>query len=352
VTSGFRHADKKHREFKTFQNFGFKVLLIDEPGYKYNVSFARFLSHREWLKNFKRWFIQSYEDLSFDLVYSAYPLVSTNIFLGKVKNRFGFRLIVDVQDIWPESIVSAIPMLASLPWRRLPLSIFADRAYRSADALVAVSETYLSRARINNPHVPSMCLYIGADFSKISKLQTLTLRNSKESGTFDFVYLGSLGASYDIETLILAFNKLDQENIPVYLHLIGCGPNDNYLKSLAGRRVIFHGLLSYDDALGYCKNADFLVNPIKSAAVQSVTNKLSDYIALGKPILNSQLNVEVVEILQKFPHANYDAGIYMSVCDSVKKMIDGQVFLSTYPYNEKFDRAISYSNLKNFMESL
>lgn len=151
----------------------------------------------------------------------------------------------------------------------------------------------------------------------------------------------------------MAFNSLERDNVGVFLHLIGCGPMDNYFKSLAGKSVFFHGLLRYEDALSLCKSADFLVNPpIKSAALQSVTNKLSDYIALGKPILNSQLNLEVLEILQSIPHINFNAGDPFSVYASVKDLICARYCSSNYAYPEKFDRAISYSKLKKFVETL
>ena len=42
--------------------------------------------------------------------------------------------------------------------------------------------------------------------------------------------------------------------------------------------------------------------------MQSVTNKLSDYMALQKPILNSQQNPEVHRLLNLLPHEHYRSG--------------------------------------------
>ncbi|MCH8795258.1 hypothetical protein I5266_12550, partial [Neisseria gonorrhoeae] len=78
----------------------------------------------------------------------------------------GYKLIVDVQDVWPESFSSVVPFLKKIPHNLLPFASRANRAYRYADALVAVSQTYLDRAKEANPNVPGEVIYIGADFPK------------------------------------------------------------------------------------------------------------------------------------------------------------------------------------------
>ena len=102
-----------------------------------------------------------------DVVFSAYPLIATNLLLGKHKARLGYKLIVDVQDVWPESFSSVVPFLKKVPHNLLPFASRANQAYRYADALVAVSQTYLDRAKEANPNVPGEVVYIGADFPKL-----------------------------------------------------------------------------------------------------------------------------------------------------------------------------------------
>ena len=110
VTSSFRHLDKSHRSDNPVEQ-GFNIILIDEPGYKKNVSLGRLYSHSRFIMNFKKWFRSCHD---FDLVYSAYPLIETNIVLGQHKDEYGFKLIIDVQDIWPESISSFLPLISNL----------------------------------------------------------------------------------------------------------------------------------------------------------------------------------------------------------------------------------------------
>lgn len=78
------------------------MVLIDEPGYSVNVGLARLYSHYIFCQNFQK-FLLSYKT-KIDLVYSAYPLIKTNYILGKFKEKLGFKLVMDIQDTWPESI--------------------------------------------------------------------------------------------------------------------------------------------------------------------------------------------------------------------------------------------------------
>lgn len=94
--------------------------------------------------------------------------MATNLLLGKHKARLGYKLIVDVQDVWPESFSSVVPFLKKVPHKLLPFASRANRAYRCADALVAVSQTYLDRAKEANPNVPGEAVYIGTDFAAIA----------------------------------------------------------------------------------------------------------------------------------------------------------------------------------------
>ncbi len=356
ITSDFRHSDKVHRLGKDFSSLKFEIVTIHEPGYINNVSLKRVLSHRVWLKNFKSWMEEFYPIYKFDIVYSAYPFIASNIYLGKIKNKFGFKLVVDVQDVWPESIVSVFSSMKFIPWSRFPFCLYANKAYKSADALVAVSQTYLDRAKLANCKVPALCLYIGADLDRILSLSAAKLDKLTEIGGLNLIYLGSLGHSYDIETMIIGVNQLSTVYPRIYLHLIGAGPNDAYFKSIAGNNVIFHGFVDYDVALGMCKSADILINPIKSHALQSITNKLSDYFCVGKPILNSQRNPEVKRLLELIPHFNYDSGNVNSFCQGVEYLIDNY-FNEDSNFDNKnilqlFDRVKSYRHLQDFLEKI
>ena len=156
ITSNFRHYDKSFRrpEHAEAASKGrLKVKLMNESGYSKNVSLARLKSHDVFVKDFGQW-LQSCRPGEQDVVFSAYPLIATNLLLGKHKARLGYKLIIDVQDVWPESFSAVLPVLKKIPHNLLPFAGRANAAYRAADALVAVSQTYLDRAHEANPNAP------------------------------------------------------------------------------------------------------------------------------------------------------------------------------------------------------
>lgn len=101
ITSRFRHYDKsfrRHEDAAATSNGRLRVKLLDELGYRKNVSLARVASHRVFVHNLARW-LHSPQAAEQDIVYSAYPLMATNLLLGRHKARLGYKLIIDVQDV-------------------------------------------------------------------------------------------------------------------------------------------------------------------------------------------------------------------------------------------------------------
>lgn len=326
ITSNFKHYDKSFRrpeDAEAASQGRLKVILLEESGYSKNVSLGRVTSHHRFVKHFEKW-LENCRPGEQDVVYSAYPLIATNLLLGKHKARLGYKLIVDVQDVWPESFSSVVPFLKKVPHKLLPFASRANRAYRYADALVAVSQTYLDRAKETNPNVPGEVIYIGADFPKLDAAPAKDFGDDKTR----FFYLGTLSYSYDVETVCKGVRKLLDDGENVELHIMGGGPDLDRLKQYA-------------------------CDGIHSYAMQSITNKLSDYMALQKPILNSQVHDEVAEVLTLLPHENYRSGdvdgFVRAAKDILKRKNDP---VQSDEIVRRFRRDISYRKIVNLIERL
>ena len=311
VTSSFCHFTKQQRDRNSPQlaNLPFELVLIDEPGYRKNVSPARILSHRAFHRAFKIWFRRQFIGSAelglkpgmkgarspYDVVFSAFPLISTNLTIGKLKRQFNYKFVIDVQDIWPDSIFAVLPVLKKVDFLLAPLRNKAHKAYSYADGLVAVSETYLQVARRLCPQTAGFVTYLGSDYQLIESIAPQPLPADKVR----LVYLGTLSRSYDLATVIQGFNQLSADFGAAELHILGDGPERERLEAIAGDRVFFHGYLPYEEMVAFVKACDFFVNSIARSATQSITNKLSDYMALGLPILSSQQNPEAKALIQK-----------------------------------------------------
>ncbi|ARC00866.1 hypothetical protein A6J44_04965 [Neisseria gonorrhoeae] len=350
ITSNFKHYDKSFRrpeDAKAASQGRLKVMLLEESGYSKNVSLGRVTSHHRFVKHFEKW-LENCRPGEQDVVYSAYPLIATNLLLGKHKARLGYKLIVDVQDVWPESFSSVVPFLKKIPHNLLPFASRANRAYRYADALVAVSQTYLDRAKEANPNVPGEVVYIGADFAAIAppppRFRSKTVR---------FFYLGTLSYNYDVETVCKGVRKLLDDGENVELHIMGGGPDLDRLKQYACDGIKFYGYIPYAEMMSVAKGCDIAVNAIRSYSMASITNKLSDYMALQKPILNSQVHDEVAEVLTLLPHENYRSGdvdgFVQAAKDILKRKNDP---VQSDEIVRRFRRDVAYQKIVNLIERL
>lgn len=345
VTSSFRHFDKKQRP--NFEgNIKYKIILINEPGYKSNVSFARLYSHYIFCKNFKSWMSQ-FDGGDFDLFYSAYPLISTNIFLAKNKVKLNYKLIIDIQDVWPEAIVCVFPLIASIPNYLLPFTKKANYCYQNADGLIAVSKTYLNRAlAVSSPQI-SEVVYIGSDSIRIAEAPKMQLIGDN----IKLIYIGSLGYSYDVRTVVSAVNNLVNKGFRVELHIAGGGEQEKKLKEISGDNIYFHGFVAFDEMVALIKGCNLGVNALVGSAPQSITNKLSDYFSIGVPILNSQKNPELLTLFEQYSHVNYEAGDVKSCELAIREFINNEKLHVLTP-NELFYRKNSYPKIINMVEEL
>lgn len=319
ISSDFRHFDKTFRRAADWHETQgrLKIRLLHESGYQKNVSLQRIISHCGFVRRLEDE-VSAWQPGAFDAVCSAYPLMGSNLVLARHKKRVGFRLIVDVQDVWPESFAAVLPFVGRLPPRLLPFARRADRAYAAADALAAVSQTYLARARAANPHVPAEAVYIGADMEQLAAVRPHAF---PENGTLRLCYLGTLGHSYDVETVCRAVRTLVADGLETELHIVGTGGSEGRLKTaFAGTSVIFHGAKPYAESIALAKGCHIAVNPIHGHAAQSITNKLSDYAALGLPILNSQLCPEARAVVETLPHAHYRSGDAADCAAAVRRL--------------------------------
>jgi len=348
VTSRFCHILKSHRKIEPCLD-QINVILIDEPGYVGNVSISRLYSHHIFCQNLRK-FLLAYNS-KIDLVYSAYPLIKTNYILGCLKEKLDFKLIMDIQDIWPESISGPIPILSSRLGKILisPVTYYANKTYAYAEALVAVSKTYMIRADVKNiKDQYKEVVYIGADDLHFTD-EIKQFNKTKIVAT----YIGTMAGSYDLETIVRASVRCHEQ---VEIQFIGTGPHEERLKKLnseLGGYVKFLGTMPYDEAMRKLKNANIAINPICSTAQQSITNKLSDYFCCGLPILSCQENLEVQELLAIGGGVNYQSGdsedlaknlIFLSEnrhllkkMSEINKQIAKENFLRIFSYKKIFE---------------
>ena len=304
VCSSFYHMGKNRRDSKDerINNLPYKVHFIDEPGYSRNVSFSRVRSIRAFNKGVGN-YLSKHEPV--DIVYVPVPSCKTALIAKKWCNRVGAKLIIDIEDLWPESFQMILKPRWLCNFLTLPLKRQANRCYREADAIIGVSQTYVNRALSVRKDKPQFVVApIGSDFEYVQSLRVNYGPRLKPKGRFWITYIGTLGSSYDIEMAMDACESVYVAgHKEIVLNILGSGPDEEKLKEYAETLhvpVVFYGLLPYERMMEVLFESDLGLNPIVKGSVASLINKVGDYAVAGLPVLNSQDCDEYVCLLGDF----------------------------------------------------
>ena len=357
ITSDFSHLSKTHKTFPDPYPFNFKLKLCHEPGYKSHKGIRRLLSHRSWGEEVTDYIKQIQRP---DIIYCAVPSLTAAHKLAKFSAENGIKFVVDVQDLWPEAVF----MLADNMLIRLvmsPMTRYIDTAYRNADAIVAVSETYARRAeKVNAKGAPSLAVFLGNDIDRF-------ISAPSQPRSFDGItigYIGTLSYSYDIGCVIEAIKILNDSGKfpPICFLIMGDGPLKEKFRQQAidaGVDCRFTGMLPYEQMATNLQNCDIIVNPIIKGAAQSITNKVGDYAFAGRPVVNTQECDEYRTLIDTYQCGiNCTPGDSVDVAHAIGRLINDKSLRERMGENgrrlglEKFHRPVSYNAIIKLLDNL
>lgn len=355
VTTNFSHREKTGRHIKKedLDLLKYKLTMIDEPGYKKNVSIKRFYSHYVMSKNLSKYLEKRRVP---DVIYCSIPSIDVAYVVAKYANKNNVKLIIDVQDLWPEAfkMVLNIPILSDLIFK--PMENKANYVYKSADKIIAVSETYLNRAlKVNRKSAVGESVYLGTDLNYFDSICN-GYNIAKPDGEIWLTYIGTLGNSYDIVTVINALKLVKEKGIDsIKFIVVGDGPLKNKFENYAkekGVYTLFTGRLEYEQMVQYLRLSDIAVNPIVKGSAGSIINKVGDYAAAGLPVLNTQECEEYRNLIELYNCGLncingdeidlYDKLIYL-YNNKAKRLDMGKQ--SRKLAEEKFNRQLTYKKI-------
>jgi glycosyltransferase involved in cell wall biosynthesis len=353
--SDFDHTTKSHRAAPPpSADRRFQVEFAHEPGYKKNVEPSRLSSH-------KKFGINLYEKLTtsepFDLIYCAVPSTDAGLAALRYSKEKGIPLIVDIQDIWPEAfeMVFDVPVVSRLAFA--PMKKKIREVYRGATEIVAVSDTYAEigmRDRLQGSAAHTV--FLGTELSSFDIYASGAEQIEKAEGEIWLSYIGTLGHSYDIGTVLEALSILRAGGMDgVVFKIMGDGPLEQMFRELARQKSVradFMGRLPYPDMVRYLCRSDIAINPIAKGSGGSIINKVGDYAAAALPVINTQENDEYRSLLDE-----YGAGINcananaIEVADAIRtfalqeevRQVCGRA--NRKLAEERFDRARTYPEI-------
>lgn len=311
LTSDFSHGSKTYKNpAEIDSNSKIKEVRLHVPPYKRNLSVKRIVSHISFAKAVKH-YLQRITAKP-DIVYCTMPASSPAYVAGKWCKRNHIPFIIDVIDIWPDSLIPIIPMKKALnvllyPWYRL-----SQKSYEMADYISAESQEYMEIAKKYNTHAPSSYTYLGVDHISIQDLiLSSKVRLKKPDDEIWLCYGGSLGQSYDFDSILNATAYIHNKGIKYHLWFVGDGEKRGYIENkihLFGLHGTVTGLLNYPDFLKYLSLCNIAFNSFNPNTLVVHSYKFNDYVATGCYIMNS-LKGETADLIDKYNIGiNYTTG--------------------------------------------
>ena len=357
ITSTFSHREKRQRNYKDISNINIHMLY--EPGYEKNISLKRIYSHYVLARNLKKC-LNNIEEKP-DVIYCAVPSLKFAKETAKYAKKNKIRFIIDIQDLWPEAfkMVFNVPIISDLIF--YPMMKQANYIYSNADEIVAVSNTYLNRAlSVNKKCNKGLSVFLGTDLNYFDKCKINGLKKCNDQ-IIKIAYIGTLGYSYDIISVMKAIKLLNNKGIKnIKFIIMGDGPLRNRFENFAKKNDInceFTGRLEYEKMIGVLCSCDIAVNPINKGSAGSIINKVGDYAMAGLPVVNTQECPEYKELLSKYEAGvNAMNGNALDISEKIKFLILNKKVRENMGKNnrrlaiEKFDREKTYNQIVKIME--
>lgn len=296
ITSGFQHWEKRQRDVEHFDagTDAYTIRFIEEPFYPKNMCPQRIWAHHVVAKRVLEYFDEHHD---YDLIYCQIPPNDVAREIGKAAQKFNIPFVVDVNDLWPEAFRVAldVPVLSDILFS--PFYRQAKAVYQMADAVVGTSDEYRERGlRDARSGIPSETVYVGNQLCEFDAGVTAHASQiDKPTGDIWVSYAGTLSACYDLETLVRAMALVQKTHPEAKLQILGDGSERDNLKAAAhssGAEVVFHGYLPYSQMAAWLSKSDITINSLVEKAAQSIVTKIGDYLAAGKPMVNTSCSKE------------------------------------------------------------
>ncbi|WP_228027213.1 glycosyltransferase family 4 protein [Pseudaquabacterium pictum] len=231
----------------------------------------------------------------FDVIQACNPPDLLFLVGGFFKRFYGSRFVFDHHDINPE-LYEAKFGRRDLLWK---LMVWLERqTFRTADVSIATNESYRQIA-LERGGMRADRVFVVRSGPKLDRLKIQPPKPELKRGRRFLVgYVGVMGKQEGIDYLLRAARHIVHElkRDDVHFGLVGGGTSLEEMQQLAGQlgladHVTFTGRVPDAELLDMLNTADVCVNPDVANDMndKSTMNKIMEYMALGKPIVQFDL---------------------------------------------------------------
>jgi glycosyltransferase involved in cell wall biosynthesis len=231
----------------------------------------------------------------FDVIHACNP--PDNIFLigGFFKLFFRRKFLFDHHDLCPELYLAKFNRKDLL--YRLML-LWERWTFRMADVSIATNESY-RRIAIERGGMPPERVFVVRSGPDLTRVRPMPPDSRLRRGREHLVgYVGVMGKQEGIQYLLKAAQHIVRSlgRHDIHFGVVGGGPELERMRALAVQlqvadHVTFTGRVSDAEMLATLSTADVCVNPDEFNEMndKSTMNKIMEYMALGKPIVQFDL---------------------------------------------------------------
>ena len=263
---------------------GVEYIWLKVPVYKQSKSLSRLISMFIFLYRLFFLNVKKRDTPDVIIVSSTSPLPIWKAYFWA--KRFNAKLIFEVRDIWPLSIMELGGFKKTNPFVVL-LQITENFAYKVSDYVVSVLPKAFEHMKHHGLDLPRF-KYIPNGI----EIKTMIKTGEVNKDVFKIGYAGTLGIANALKYLIHAAHLIKKNNIEI--HLLGNGPEKETLMEMVKDKnisnVYFHDAVPKNKVGIFLSKMDVLFIGWHFSKIYRFgisANKLFDYLASAKPIIHS-----------------------------------------------------------------
>ena len=351
----------------------FSLRLVTSPSYYRNIGLRRLWNHRVWGQNLYKDGCNAVDTGELerpDLVIASLPPMEGAVAALRLRSRYGCKVVTDIMDAWPDTLLQASPSYARGLARVIltPYYKMLRLACGESDALSAQSKLFAEYAKRvrdqefgDTEEQPYVC-YLGAEAADSCE----SLRGTEAHAILRIVYLGAMGRSYDLETVVESIrlineaqnSEISRASRGVEVVFVGDGEKRASLEAAGLSNLRFTGFLNGETLDEELRMADVGIVPFLPESGVAVPYKAGEYLGYDLPIL-SNIAGELEDVIEQ-----YDCGLVYrprdvkGLASAIQKYLDDPDLLTRQRvsarecYSEIFDRTKIYPLFASWLCSI
>ena len=225
-----------------------------------------------------------------ELIYiNAWPLLAQYLIV-KASKKYGIPSIIQVDDIYPESISNKIPILGGIITKiLLPIDKYI---LRNVSKIIAISEnmmaTFVQSRGISKDKIEIVQNWQDEkEFIGFHEFKVLLQKSESVEKIFTFMYLGTIGPVAGVDFLIRSFAKASLKGVLLVIAGEGTKKKEciEIAKSYKGVNIKFWNVPA-GKVPEIQDQADVMLLPVsRGASMTSVPSKLAAFMFSRKPVI-------------------------------------------------------------------